>query len=346
MKLGKMSSIGQYRNVIKPLISAAQFKGLDNEGNPIYDSLISKPIIEFTGTVKLHGTNGSVGMDSSGNLWAQSKESVITPLKDNAGFAQFIESNKKLFYQILKQITLDANQVLYLYGEWAGKGIQKNTAIAELDKAFYVFSAKIQTLDEAGEVVKTVYLPNDEFTNLIKNDPENRIFNLYLFKTFKITVDCSVPHEAQNKIVELVEDVERQCPVAKEFGVTGIGEGIVFIGEYKGERYSFKAKGEKHAAKCKVKKLNRVDDEKINLINETAEKVTPAWRLDQLFNDVVGDDINRSKLGDYIRAVMADIVKEELDVLTEAGLTVKDIGRAVSEQAKDYFFVREKESLE
>lgn len=346
MKLGKMSSIGQYRNVIKPLISSAQFKGFDNEGNPIYDSLIPKPIVEFIGTVKLHGTNGSIGMGSSGNLWAQSKENIITPLKDNAGFAQFFEAKKDAFSKILKQIPLNKSQVLYLYGEWAGKGIQKNTAIAELEKAFYAFSIKIQTLDGAGEIVKTEYLPNNKFVDIIKNDPENRIFNLYLFKTFKVTVDCSAPHETQNKIVELVEDVERECPVAKEFGVSGIGEGIVFVGDYKGERYSFKAKGEKHAAKCKVKKLNKVDDVKINHINETVEKVLPIWRLDQFFNEVVGDDINRNKLGDYIRAVMADIVKEELDILTDAGLTVKDIGKTVSEQVKSYFFEREKEGLE
>ena len=38
---------------------------------------------------------------------------------------------------------------------------------------------------------------------------------------------------------------------------------------------------------------------------------------------------------------LADIAKEELDVLSDTGLTIKDIGKTVSNQAKKYFFERE-----
>ena len=94
MKLAKMSSINQYRNIIKPLINSSQFIGLDDDGEALYDRLLPKPVVNFFGTVKLHGTNASVGCDHEGNIWAQSKSNIITPLKDNYGFAQFVESKK------------------------------------------------------------------------------------------------------------------------------------------------------------------------------------------------------------------------------------------------------------
>jgi len=339
MKLGKMSSIEQYRNVVKHLINSSQFMGMSDEGEPIYDKLEPKPVVEFTGTIKLHGTNASVGYDHIGNIWAQSKSNIITPLNDNHGFAQFVHKKEEMFHDILKAITLGENQVVYLYGEWAGIGIQRGVAVSELEKSFYAFALKMQTLDENNEVLRTSYLPVD-----FKNDIENRIFNIYNFPTFKASVDCSEPHVAQNMLVALVAEIEKECPVAKELGVSGIGEGLVFVGDYKENRYTFKVKGEKHAGKSKIKKLNKVDDAKINLVNETVNKVLPTWRLDQFFNEVVGEDTDRKKLGDYIRAVLSDVVKEEIDVLSDAGLTVKDIGKTVSDQARNYFFEREKMS--
>ena len=341
MRLGKMSSIEQYRNVVKHLIHSSQFKGMDENDEPIYDKLAPKPVVEFTGTVKLHGTNAAIGIDFDGNIWAQSKSNIITPLKDNCGFAQFVESKRHKFADIRYKTALRENQVLYIYGEWAGIGIQKNVAISELEKAFYIFSVKIQTI-ENNEVKETEYFSNDILEKLFANDSENRIFNLYKFKQFNISVDCSQGHIAQNKIISMVEDVEKECPIAKELGVSGIGEGLVFVGEYKGNRYNFKAKGDKHAGKSKIKKLRKVDDVRINLINETVNNVLPIWRLNQFFNEIVGDDIDRKKLGDFIRAVIADIVKEELDILTKAGLTVKDLGGPVASQARNYFFEREK----
>jgi len=337
-----MSSIEQYRNVVKHLIHSSQFKGMDENDEPIYDKLAPKPVVEFTGTVKLHGTNASIGINNDRNIWAQSKANIITPLKDNHGFAQFVESKKELFREITKCVAIPPNHILYIYGEWAGIGVQKGVAISEFEKAFYVFSAKMQVFDSSGVVIDTQYLPEVELKDLIKSDFENQIFNLYEFPVFKVVIDCEQGHIAQNTLVSIVSEIEKECPVAKKFGVSGIGEGLVFVGEYKENRYTFKVKGEKHAGKSKIKKLRKADDSRINLINETVNKVLPVWRLDQFFNEIVGDNIDRKKLGDFIRALIADVVKEELDILTDAGLTVKDIGGQLSEQARNYFFEREK----
>jgi hypothetical protein len=56
----------------------------------------------------------------------------------------------------------------------------------------------------------------------------------------------------------------------------------------------------------------------------------------------MGDEPDRKKLGDYIRAVMQDIIKEDIDEVNSFGFEIKDIGSKVAGQVKGYFFEIEK----
>jgi hypothetical protein len=83
----------------------------------------------------------------------------------------------------------------------------------------------------------------------------------------------------------MTNEVENECPVAKQFGVSGIGEGIVFSHMTPdGVVYRFKSKGEKHSKGPKIKKLKTVDDEKENKIIDVVNQVTPSWRLEQMMD--------------------------------------------------------------
>ena len=88
--------------------------------------------------------------------------------------------------------------------------------------------------------------------------------------------------------------------------------------------------------------MSKVDEGKVIIINEVVDKVTPAFRLEQgiqeTFDTLNGGEITRSGMGDYIRWVMKDIVKEDLDIITDAGLNMKDVGSGISKVARDYFF--------
>lgn len=130
------------------------------------------------------------------------------------------------------------------------------------------------------------------------------------------------------------------------FNINMISEGVVWSCEYKGVVHRFKVKGELHAGKSKVKTLIKVDDDKIRKIMEIADKVTPSWRLSQMIEkscDLLnGGELDRSKLGEYIRLVINDIVKEDSDIIADAGLEPKDINKYVSEIARKYFFEQEK----
>lgn len=114
------------------------------------------------------------------------------------------------------------------------------------------------------------------------------------------------------------------------------------------QRYAMKSKGEEHAVGGKVKVVRPVDNEKLAKIIDIADKVTPVWRLDQMLTEACGlmngGFIERRKMGDYIKLVMQDIIKEDTATIIEAGLDMKDINSKVSDIAKQYFFQREAEA--
>lgn len=346
MKHISFPSIEQFRHVIATINRKYNFIGLDENGDAIYDETKPKPVIKFKGTVKLHGTNAGVCYNKTDGLWAQSRENVITPQKDNAGFAFFVESNKDAFIRLIEQVAAENNidtsiYTISIYGEWVGKGIQKGVGISMIEKSFFIFGVKISNIDIEDF---TAYWVDSSKLKAV----ENKIYNIEDFKTFEVEVDFNYPQLAQNKIIDMTIEVEDECPVSKELGFPNeVGEGIVFAYTMDGQVYRFKSKGEKHSAKSKVKTLKPVDDEKINKVIEVVNRVCTESRLDQMVTlscDLInGGTIERKALGDYIRLVINDIIKEDSDIIAEAGLEPKDINSKVSEVAKQYFFQRERD---
>lgn len=340
-------SIGQFKNVIADINRRYNFVGLDENGNAIYDPSRPKPVLTFKGTIKLHGTNFGVSYNELEGMWAQSRENIITPEKDNAGSAFFVETNRgafqNLFYHIMLKHNLDMKQnTITIYGEWVGKGIQKSVAISNIDKSMFIFGVKITPHPKSEDDKPVAYWVDSSDLRC----PEARIYNIEDYKTYSVEIDFNMPQLAQNKIIEMTLEVEEECPVGKAFGHVGIGEGVVFSHMTpEGKVYRFKSKGEKHSKASKVTTLKPVDDAKLNKIVDLVNKVCVSWRLDQALTaacDLLnGGTIDRKHLGNYIRLVIADIIKEESDTLSEAGLEPKDINSKVSEVARQYFFQRE-----
>jgi len=326
----KYPSIGQFRNAVYQINRTYNYIGLDENEEPIYDPSKSKPTLKFKGTVKLHGTNASVCYNEKDGIWYQSRKRIITPQQDNAGFAMFAEKRKDIFMEMFNKLSLSCEETITIFGEWAGQGIQKTVAISLIPKSFFILGIKVGEywLDCGG--LRSI---------------ENRIYNIEDYKSFEIEVDFNNPELAQNEIIKQTLSVEEECPVAKSLGHEGTGEGIVYSCYDNGTHYPFKSKGEKHS-KSKVKTLKVVDSERINKINELAEKVTPVWRLEQFLNEVCnlnnGGEITRDKISPFIRAVIEDIFKEELDVISKSEIESKELGKPVSTICRNYFFEQEK----
>lgn len=330
--------IGQFRNVVSTVCHMATYVGKDEQGEPIYDGTLPRPVIKFTGTCKCHGTNASVVYNNKDGMWYQSRENIITPQKDNAGFAFFAESNKDIFQTFMKYL-INKNNInsdthsTTIYGEWCGKGIQKGVAISNLNKMFIIFGVKVSPIDQ----------DTDEASYWIDHSllkcPDNHIYNVEDFQKFEVEIDFNDPKPAQEKIIEMVLNVEKECPIGKAFGVSGIGEGIVFTGTYKDTNLRFKSKGDEHKS-SKSKSIVAIDTEKVANIQEFIEYAVTENRLNQGIEQVFTSTSTEPQIrmmGDYLKWIVNDIIKEEIDVMNENNLEPNDVKKYISNKAREWF---------
>ena len=337
-------SIEQFRNIVANVNRQYNFVGLDEKGEAIYDQSLPKPTLTFKGTVKLHGTNAGVCYNVRGGLWAQSRENIITPEQDNAGFAFFVESNKEVFETLVKMISnrsnIDLNKTtISIYGEWCGGNIQKGVGITNLPKSFFIFGVKITPHVIAFDLEAQKKYPAYWVDSTDLGNSEVKIYNIADFKTFSMDIDFNMPQLKQNELSEITIGVETECPVAKAFGFTGIGEGVVWTTEYKGTVHRFKVKGEKHSA-SKVRTLAAVDVDKLNSIKEFVDYAVTESRFNQALEKVFtnGEPIDVKKMGDVIRWVVNDVVKEEIDTMSANKIEPKEVNKYISAKVREMFF--------
>ena len=314
-------SIEQFRSIIKQVRDTAQY----------FDEPI--PELTFTGTVKLHGTNHSVCMSPTGEMYTQSRERVTTPESDNAGSSLWTYANLDTFVEVFNRIkaTFDTtNKTIQIYGEWCGGNIQKGVGISNLDKKFIVFAIRISENSECGYFLSPAEIT--EFCGF-------HLLHIYAFKTFSINIDFNCPEIAQSTLIKLTEEVEQDCPVARMLLGTSfegilIGEGIVWTTKYRGNTLRFKVKGDKHSS-SKVKTLAPVDIERISSINQFVSIVLTESRLNQGLEHV--DSRDSTNTGVFIKWIMSDILKEELDTMAANGFTTKEVSGPVSKVARQWF---------
>ncbi len=334
-KMITFPEIGQFRQIIKLVHDNTRYSGRDENGDAIFDASKVLPTLTFTGTVKLHGTNAGVTLTKEGDMYPQSRENVISIEKDNAGFAFFVESNKEVFKELFNTLDIRDADYITIFGEWSGGNIQKGVAINGLPKMFVIFAVKLSYNDNEE---KSNYFLTDEETKHLKNS-DSRIYNILDYENYSIDIDFENPHLAQNKLVELTLAVEKECPVGKAFGNIGIGEGIVWKCETSRGTIRFKVKGEEHSS-SKVKKLASVDTEKINSIKEFAEYSVTESRLNQGIEKVftsVNEQMDIKKMGDFLKWITNDIIKEEMDTMKDNGLEPKEVTSAISNVARKWF---------
>ncbi len=343
-KMHKFPSIEQFRSVIREVDHRTRYIGFDEETgeHKFNEGQVEMPTLEFRGSVKLHGTNAAIiytwnPLKFDYEFHAQSRKNIITPVKDNAGFAAFAHTRNTelLLAKVMKSVgNLGYTpEVVKVFGEWCGGNIQKGVALNGLDKMFVIFAVKVD---------KT-WLTEDQLKD-VKNHDE-KIFNILDYPTYRMSIDFNKPQESVNKMVDLTIAVEEECPVGKAFGSEGIGEGIVWscISEgWEASRYWFKTKGEKHQS-SKTKTLIPVDVERINNIKELVDSFVTESRLNQGLEQLAMDnlEISRKNVGTFLKWVYNDILKEELDTIVENGFEPKELSGTISNKARTWFFEQE-----
>lgn len=320
------SSINQFRNVVRNVRGWAEATG-----NPV-------PTLTFHGTVKLHGSNGGIGRGETG-YYGQSKSRKCQPGKgDNFGIAGLVERVPdelldQLFQTVIDQFHggVDPGKRLTIFGELIGKGVQKGTAISGLDRQFVIFQTCV------GEGDTAVYTGNHPDLRL----PEFGIYNILEVPTYELKVDIAAPEDAMKEMERLTYEVEAECPWGKKFDISGVGEGIVWtcVERPDDKDLWFKTKGPKHAA-SKTKTVVQVDPEKVKSIREWVDTHLTEYRLNQGLDYLQreGHDISRKSTGTYLKFVLSDLQREEGDSAEASELEWKDVNKAASQKAREFFF--------
>lgn len=301
------------------------------------------PVLTFYGTIKLHGTNAGIGYNNKEHYWCQSRSTIITPKKDNAGFASFVEFNNEYFIDIIKKIAdnnmidLDTNSII-LFGEWCGTGIQKGVAISQLPKMFVTFDVKIVPQNGDNPYYINTTLPE------VVNNQERKIYNIHLFETFTIDIDFKNINTDQLK--EMIDKVEKNCPFGKAFGIDGTGEGIVFRHYYtNSDRYVFKLKGDEHKVskeKIKIEIAPEIIDNIKHFCDRTVTENRVTQAIDMIYHNNPSLPTYYKKLEmKHIQKIITwmkdDIWKEEMDVMIANNFNPDMVLHELSKRTFDMF---------
>lgn len=352
MEFISFPSINQFRNTIRQVVDRVQYNGRDEEGKVVFhQQTMPRPTLKYRGTVKLHGTNAGVVVDiKSGEKFYQSRERQLSLIADNFGFMVYM-SSKTAAIDVLTSYILAQQfdnprgipSTVAIFGEWCGGNIQGGVAIGQVAKMFCIFAVKLiyqGDLDDENnhEWIDIATIRDVEF-------PEDRIFNVLRFGHWDLDLDFERPEVFQNHLVDTTISVETVCPAGLHFGVEGVGEGLVWECVTEGWRRSamrFKVKGEKHSV-SKVKTLAAVDVEVIKAIDDFVEMAVTEARMEQGLQNLIYEQqkpFDIKSVGDFIRWVYNDAVKEETDTIVASQLDVKKLGGPISNKARRWFIDR------
>lgn len=346
----KYPSIGKFQDVMcyvkKRNKRTFSHLNIDDNGNkyPVFNDTVL-PILKFEGTVKLHGTNACVVVNSDETIDAQSRSRILTLISDNHGFCMWLSKTKNIFLNEYKKYINDMNiKSLHIYGEWCGSNIQSNVALTGIEKTFVIFSI-LQTNSDDSET----WLSHDELNYLC--NIKNNIRNIYEFKTYNVEIDMNNPFSGFEKIDQFKDEIDKICPVAKSLNSTAEctnGEGNVWHCITKNyEHLYFKHKGESHQRSGKKPKLQKIQEKLTAQQQECFDNfITTAVTVDRLAQGIEylveqNLEINQKNTGCYLKWFMSDVQKEcetEFTLLSEQNISWSQIQKPITNMAREFLF--------
>lgn len=299
------------------------------------------PCVEYRAKIRLDGTNGGVQIHPNGTVLAQSRSQILEAGQDNMGFGGWVNHNQAYFS------ALKRDRVCVVFGEWCGQGIQKRAAISQIGrKVFVVFAVQI------GEGVSTAAHVEVEPAKLRELLPEHPDIFVLPWADVRFKLDFADSEQASleaERISAEVDAIEATDPwVAANFGVRGLGEGMVLYPHLNGEPVTdrqrlselvFKAKGEKHQA-VRQKKAAQLEPEIAGSIDAFVELVLAEPRLEQGLGEACRGQPEMAHIGAFLKWIGRDVQKECGAELAAAGLSWEQVSRGISNKARTWFLKR------
>ncbi|AYV76636.1 MAG: RNA ligase [Terrestrivirus sp.] len=328
------------------------------------------PTLKLIGTVKMHGTNGSVIQRLKTNEFQyQSRNHVLTEGLDNFDFKKFItERNPQELFDIIRQTIQDNqnnqniqniqniqnnqnnhevidlnNYDIGIYGEFCGKAIQKKVAITGLEYFFVIFGIRLIPIDSNN----SIWYDMEKMTHM-KNHSK-RIYNVYDFPVYTLDIDFNYPDKYEKEIMKLTDIVANECPVGKFFGISGPGEGIVWHLDKnnknnKNDNFSlvFKSKSESFLPST-LNKMPKPDNIKNDntIVDIFIMNTLTEYRLNQGIDYtkemLYPEQLTTKTMGIFLKWIVEDILREESDTIEEYNLKEDELKKLIPQKAKRWF---------
>lgn len=295
---------------------------------------------ELIGTVKLHGTHADIVIDAEDVIRFQSRNQTdLRPEKDNEGFATFAGALEQdilalkyayvsRYRALNRSAPLKPTYPVVIAGEFCGGNIQKKVALLQLKKQFVIVSVN----------VNNTWLPDDEYGDI--HNESIGIYNISRAGFFYRTLELQNPTESEAEIDTLVKQVEQECPYARTFGASGIGEGIVWKprGHSSTPTLWFKSKGEMFAVAAKPKRTAAASDNN-SRVKSFAEAVVTEIRMEQGWGYLKEMRVARNMkgLGKFLKWVVEDCLREEKRDMEEADIKEQNLKPAIVEIARLWY---------
>lgn len=324
----------------------------------------------FRGTTKLHGTNFSYVYDiddQTKNVF-QSRKNVLTEAEEFYGFKHLVYGNKERYgikevldcairthFGVLLSITKPIASHIVVFGEFIGGEIQRKIALEQLDKMFVIFDIAVVS---DGRVKFMSWENLCDFSRIMARKRDNyfeqeAVKSITEFPTWEVSINTLSESDmlaAQDKLSKITKEVERECPFAKAHGIKGTGEGVVWRVAQphlealnNGFGLRFKVKGDEHT-NSKVRTLDPVESAKIEGL-KSLEDICSAICTEARFNQGM-QFLNENNIEDaakkstFMRWVVEDTIKEEMDFITEKGLTADQIKPQLFKNALRFWISR------
>lgn len=295
----------------------------------------------FGAKIKLHGTNGGVRVNNDGTVVAQSRSRDLTPEDDNAGFAAWVAQTADA-WSLDPRVFIDISHITY-FGEWAGKGIQKNDAVTRLDdKYFFVFAIQIDD---------RVYTDPNYIETAIPDLDHVIVLPWYNHElTAVYWTNAALTNLWIDRLNEEVDRIGACDPFIKDlFDIEGPGEGLVLMpfagiethGMERDEfaHLTFKAKSEAH----RVKKMGSAVSKRVEVpvgVHEFVDMFATEARFEQGLMEACDGIAEKPRTADFLKWVGNDIIKESEVERAEAGLEWKDLAKHVNQVAVRWFHAK------
>lgn len=234
--------------------------------------------LRFRGTVKLHGTNAAIGqLVREGGLFPQSRSRLIEIDCDNHGFAAFVAAGSMgktsklqvLFERVRRLLPLEkAEGSVHLFGEWAGKGVQKAVAVSTMPKFFSIFAVWVDDAFVDMSTLQDIH------------DVDAGIYNVFQFGEYFAELDRFDVLSSTKELEKTTNDVSEACPAGLFLGTTGKGEGIVWtcLECPNDPNLWFKTKGKEFSSEAPAIRGNSSLE---TAASEFAAATLVPWRLEQ-----------------------------------------------------------------